>query len=141
MIKDILEDLKGYNRLTNHVLDYYIDESINYDSTDDLLKSMEDLQRYGCSSGMIGKLIYYDDTGKFFDEYKDEINDLLSNVIDGTGCSIEELFGDKFDKEDPLIINYSNKNLLAWFGFEETVNNLYENIKEKLRNNTYDYEY
>ena len=36
MIKDILEDLKGYNRLTNHVLDYYIDESVDYDSADDL---------------------------------------------------------------------------------------------------------
>ena len=141
MIKDILEDLKGYNRHTNHVLDYYIDESVDYDSADDLLKSMEDLQQYGCVSGMIGELIYYDDTEKFFDKYKEEINDLLSNVIDGTGCSMEELFGDKFDKEDPLIIDYSNKNLLAWFGFEETVNNLYENIREKLRENTYDYEY
>ena len=141
MIKDILEDLKGYNRLTNHVLDYYIDESVDYDSADDLLKSMEDLQQYGCVSGMIGELIYYDDTEKFFDKYKEEINDLLSNVIDGTGCSMEELFGDKFDKEDPLIIDYSNKNLLTWFGFEETVNNLYENIREKLRENTYDYEY
>lgn len=102
---------------------------------------MEDLQRYGCVSGMIGELIYYDDTTKFFDEYKEEINEMLSNVIEGTGCSMEELFGDKFDKEDPLVIDYSNKNLLAWFGFEETVNNLYENIYEKLKNNNLDYEY
>ena len=77
MIKDILEDLKGYNRLTNHVLDYYIDESVDYDSADDLLRSMEDLQQYGCVSGMIGELIYYDDTEKFFDEYKEEINEMI----------------------------------------------------------------
>lgn len=141
MIKDFLEDLKGNNRLTNYVLDHYIDESVDYESTDDLLKSMEDLQQYGCVSGMIGELIYYDDTIKFFDEYKEEINDLLSNLIDGTGCSMEELFGDKFDSEDPLIIDYSNKNLLAWFGFEETANNLYESIYEKLKNQTIDYEY
>ena len=51
------------------------------------------------------------------------------------------MFGDKFDKDDPLVIDYSNKNLLAWFGFEETVNNLYENIREKLKNNDLDYEY
>lgn len=141
MIKDFLENLKGNNRLTNCVLDHYIDESADYDSTDDLLTSMEELQQYGCISGMIGELIYYDDTEKFFDNYKEEINEILSNVIEGTGCSMEELFGDKFDKEDPLVIDYSNKNLLAWFGFEETVNNLYENIKEKLKYTDLDYEY
>lgn len=141
MIKDFLEDLKGTNRLTNRVLDYYIDESVDYESTDDLLRSMEELQQYGCVSGMIGELIYYDDTEKFFEEYKEEINDMLSNLIDGTGCSMEELFGDKFDNEDPLVLDYSNKNLLAWFGFEETVNNLYENIKEKIKYNDFDFEY
>lgn len=141
MIKDFLEDLKGTNRLTNRVLDYYIDESVDYESTDDLLRSMEELQQYGCVSGMIGELIYYDDTEKFFDEYKEEINDILSNLIDGTGCSMGELFGDKFDNEDPLVLDYSNKNLLAWFGFEETVNNLYENIKEKIKYNDFDFEY
>ena len=137
MIQEFLENLKGNNKLTNHVLDYYIEESIDYDSPDDLLKSMEDLQKYGCVSGMIGELIYYDDTIKFFDQYKDEINDILSEVIKGTGCSAEELFGDKFDKDDPLVIDYANKNLLAWFGFEETANNLYEIICEKLNNKDY----
>lgn len=141
MIKDFLENLKGNNRLTNRVIDYYIDESVDYESADDLLSSMENLQKYGCVSGMIGDLIYYDDTIKFFDDYKEEINEMLSNLIEGTGCSMEELFGDKFDKEDPLVIDYSNKNLLAWFGFEETVNNLYENIYEKVKNNDLDYEY
>ena len=141
MLKEFLEDLKGDNRLTNHVLDYYIDESIDYESTDDLLKSMEDLQQYGCVSGMIGELIYYDDTTNFFDEYREEINDILSEVLKDTGSTIEELFGDRFDKDDPLMIDYSNKNLLAWFGFEETVNNLYVNICEKVKNKDLGYEY
>ena len=139
MINEFLEDLKGSNKLTNHVIDYYMDRE--YESSDELLKSMEDLQQYGCISGMINELIYYDDTTKFFDKYKEEINELLSNLIDGTGLSMQELFGDKFDNDDPLIVDYNNKNLLAWFGFEETVNNLYERISEKLKNNNLDYEY
>lgn len=139
MIKDILENLKGNNRLTNYVLDYYINE--DYESADELLDNMEQLQMYGCSSGMISELIYYDDTEKFYNNYKEEINEMLSNIIESTGFSMEELFGDKFDKEDPLVIDYSNKNLLAWFGFEETVNNLYENIKEKLKYCNLDFEY
>ena len=139
MINEFLEDLKGSNKLTNHVIDYYMDRE--YESSDELLKSMEYLQYYGCISGMINEIIYYDDTTKFFDKYKEEINELLSNLIDGTGLSMQELFGDKFDNDDPLIVDYNNKNLLAWFGFEETVNNLYECIREKLKNNNLDYEY
>ena len=102
MINEFLEDLKGSNKLTNHVIDYYMDRE--YESSDELLKSMEDLQQYGCISGMINELIYYDDTTKFFDKYKEEINELLSNLIDGTGLSMQELFGDKFDNDDRIII-------------------------------------
>lgn len=141
MIKDYLEEMKGYNSLTNRVIDYYEEQANNYDSVDDLIKDMEDLQRYGCVSGMIGDLIYYDDTNQFFDDYKDEINDLLSETLDGTGLSMEELFGDKYDKEDPLNLDYSNKNLLAWFGFEETSSRIYENLLELLKNKDTEYAY
>ena len=141
MIKDFLEDLKGNNRLTNCVLDHYIEESIDYETIDDLFKSMEDLQQHGCISGIIKELIYYDDTENFFDNYKEEINEILANTILNTGCSMKQLFGDKFDEEDPLAIDYSNKNLLAWFGFEETVNNLYDNIKEKIKTSDLNFEY
>ena len=139
MIKDFLENLKGSNLLTNFVIDHYIDESDNYETPKDLLNSMQELQQFGCSSGMIEELIYYDDTVKFFDKYVYEINDILSKTQEATGYSIEELFGNKFDKSDPLIKNYPNKNLLAWFGFEETANNLYDLICEKLEENQYEY--
>ena len=138
MIKDFLENLKGSNLLTNFVIDHYIYESDNYETPNDLLNSMQELQQFGCSSGMIEELIYYDDTVKFFDKYVYEINDILSKTQEATGYSIEELFGNKFDKSDPLIKNYQNKNLLAWFGFEETASNLYDLICEKLEENQYE---
>lgn len=102
---------------------------------------MEDLQRYGCVSGMIHSLIYYDDTNQFYENYKEEINELLSNLIEGTGLSISELFGDKFDNEDPLVLDYSNKNLLAWFGFEETANSIYEKVYEMVKSNNNEFAY
>lgn len=101
---------------------------------------MEDLQRYGCVSGMITDLIYYDDTNKFYDNYKDDINELLSNLLDGSGLSIQEFFGKNFDNDDPLILNFSNKNLLAWFGFEESSYRIYEKIKEKMKYSDFNYE-
>ena len=137
-INDFLEGLKGYNNLKNYVLDYYIGN--DYEDYDSLIRDMEDLQSYGCISGMIGSLIYYDYTTKFFDKYKEEINDMLKDTLWGTGLSMEELFGDKYDRDDPLVLDYSNKNLLAWYGFEETSNNLYEQIKEKYKSEDLEYE-
>ena len=102
---------------------------------------MEDLQRYGCVSGMIHSLIYYDDTNRFYEDYKEEINDLLSNLIENTGLSVSQLFGDNFDNEDPLILDYSNKNLLAWFGFETTANSIYEKVYEQVKNSDYEFTY
>ena len=98
-------ELKNGNELNDCVLDYYIDRK--YSNPDELIRDMEDLQRYGCVSGMITDLIYYDDTNKFYDNYKDDINELLSNLLDESGLSIQEFFGKNFDNDDPLILNFS----------------------------------
>ncbi len=135
-IKEFLDSLKGESKLKDYVIDYY--KNLDEDS---IMTSMEDLQRHGCISGMIPELIYYDDTNEFYDTYKTDINDLLSNLTQGTGLSVEELFKDQFDENDPLIIDCFNKNLMAWFGFEETSYQLYEQLYEKLNRNQYDFEY
>lgn len=140
MIKDILETLRDGNKLKNYVLDYYIDEC-DFLNDEELIISMQDLLKYGCVSGMIRDLIYYDDTNRFYDIYKDDINDLLSELQQETGLSIEELFSDKFDKDDPLIINCLNKNLMAWFGFEETTNKIYDMVCEKMKNADFEFCY
>ena len=35
-----------------------------------------------------------------------------------------ELFGDKWNNDDPLALDAMNQNLLAWFGFETVASNL-----------------
>jgi hypothetical protein len=84
----------------------------------------KDLEYGGCQSGIVGKLIYYTDTIRFYKRHQKDIDALLKETLDSTGCSIEELFGDKWDKEDPLAREQFNQNLLAWFGFEEAARNV-----------------
>lgn len=80
----------------------------------------KDLFRCGCGSGMVGYLIYYTDTIKFYKKHKTEINELLKDCLFNYGSnSPADLFGDKWDKDDPLCQDEANQNLLAWFGFEE----------------------
>ena len=74
---------------------------------------------HGCSSGVVGHLIYYSDTLAFYKEHQKEIGALLTESCDDSGLSPHELLKD-WDKSDPLALEASNQNLLAWFAFEET---------------------
>ena len=127
MKKKLINELKELrkkedDKLKLHVINYFLDD-VNND--EDLKLYVEDLLSYGCRSGMVGHLIYYNDSEKFYEKYKNEINNLLHELLESTGISIIELFGDKWDKEDPLALNKHNINLLAWCGFEEMTREVY----------------
>ena len=94
-----------------------------------IVEFFEDLMNNGCVSGMIGELIYYKDTLSFYNRHKDEINEMLSELLGACGFSCpSELFGEKWDENDPLVLETNNQNLLAWFAFEETARTIAENL-------------
>ena len=64
-----------------------------------------DLAQNGCISGMVGGLIYYTDTAKFYDAHYDEIETLRNNWEEETG--------------EPLRPDGDLKNWFAWFAFEQ----------------------
>lgn len=82
--------------------------------------SLEHLTKHGCVSGSALPMVYYSDTIPFYERNKEEINELLKEHLQSTGENgdLSGIFGGKFDKEDPLCLEQSNQNLLAWFGFE-----------------------
>lgn len=132
-LKKELEELKKIDALHDYVIsDIIEDATTNYTNHDSFVEQVkarvEDVQ-HGCSTGIVGSLIYYHDTLAFYKKYKTEINNLLYGLMQDTGLSISELFGENFDKEDPLCIETTNQNLLAWFGYEE-VNNKIANVLE-----------
>lgn len=90
----------------------------------------KDLFYGGCQSGMVSELIYYHDTVKFYKKHKQEIHALLREMLDSVGVDGPMgLFGEKWDKEDPLADEAHNQNLLAWFGFEEVARMLCDQAK------------
>ena len=107
-----------YKRVCNYIIDRWSDYS-------DKKNIFTDVLYHGCQSGIVGELIYYTDTVRFYKQYRNEINELLYDTMNSTGLySPSDLFGEKWDKEDPLAQNDFNQNLLAWFGFEETLRNV-----------------
>ncbi len=117
--------------LTKRVCNYVIGRWGDYN---DKKYIFTDVLHNGCCSGVVSELIYYYDTVRFYKQYRQEINEMLYNIMNETGlCAPSELFGDKWDKEDPLAQDDFNQNLLAWFGFEETLRNIGYNF-ETLQN-------
>ena len=106
------------NKLTKWVCDYIIRKWDNFDDKKDIFL---DVMKYGCKSGACRDLVYHEQTIRFYNTYKYEISKLiyLSDYD-----NLADLFGSDWDTYDPLALEEDNQNLLAWFGFEETLTNI-----------------
>ena len=62
---------KSDSPLTKRVCNYVIDRWGDYD---DKKYIFTDVLHYGCQSGVVGELIYYSDTVRFYKQYRQEIN-------------------------------------------------------------------
>lgn len=81
---------------------------------------IDDLFYGGCQSGMVGHLIYYVDTLAFYQQYQQEIDAMVHELVGETGIQPSELFAHiGWDTDDPFARDTTNQNILAWFGFEE----------------------
>ena len=128
LTKENIEKLKGKSALTDYVLGYVLEQ---WDDYDDKKVIFSDVLEHGCQSGIVTSLIYYDDTTNFYDNHKKDIDALLAELMEDTGIyNPSELFGDKWDREDPLALDVLNKNLLAWFAFEETLRQIGRNFDD-----------
>lgn len=78
-------------------------EALDYHNVSDFFT---DLLSHGCQSGMVGSLIYYSDTHKFYDAHYHDIEELRYDL--------ERSLGETLKPQGDL------KNWYAWLGFEET---------------------
>ena len=101
---------------------------------------LEDLQHGGCISGMVGELIYYHDTCRFYNKHRQSIFALVEDFCQNTGESLKEflqhannfpLSKEEIERESFVTgmaglirknkdLSDQIKNWFAWFGFEET---------------------
>ena len=117
-IKELQETYTPHTELEKETLELIVSNAVDYDSFE---KFLDELLTYGCVSGYITELVFYNQTADFTRRHAQEINELVYAELSMTGFdSPAQLFGDKWDKEDTLCLDNNNRNLLAWFAFEET---------------------
>ena len=81
--------------------------------------TIRDTAEHGCSGGTIGELIYYADTNAFYEKYKEEIWDKLSDMADDLGCdSILHLIV-TFNGSKEVGSELQLRNLLAGWACED----------------------
>lgn len=140
-------------KLEKRVLNSLLNKLDGYEGT--IIEKFDNLFsdiQHGCQSGIVGELIYYTDTEKWFNLYKKDINDLVADYILEGLLNLEyaeDLNGNCFEvfrlrdisiKANQDGFNQSKfdidqKNILAWFSYEEVADkfyNLYEGYKEAL---------
>lgn len=116
-LKEQIEKIisKEINSLKKYVAEYIIDSIYDYSNIKDFFR---DLNQHGCVSGMIGSLIYYKDTSKFYDKYENDIEELLDLYRDECGYKNRLETMASLNGADNVGSMEQEKNLLAWFGFE-----------------------
>ena len=111
--------LEPETALERHVANWLRSEAREQDYR--IRSVLRDLMHGGCASGVVGHLIYYRDTTRFFRRYRKDIGELIAEHIDSTG---EPFAPTGWYALDPLALDANNQNILAWFGFEEAARSL-----------------
>lgn len=115
ILKDQLNEIikNNPNSLKSEVATEVLEQ--NYE---DIGSYFTDLLLNGCQSGMVGKLIYYSDTHKFYDKYYNEIEEIR--------YELEESLGESLQPKGDL------KNWYSWLAFEETARKIAEELEIEL---------
>lgn len=99
------------------------------DYSNDYKSLLKDVLYSGLQSGIISDLVYYSDTLKWYNKHKAEIKMMLREAMMNYGTNNPaDLFGRNWDQDDPFVEDTNNKNLLAWFSFEETAREIADRL-------------
>lgn len=88
----------------NNLQKYVCKTILENESETDIQDFCSNVLKYGCQTGFVSSLVWFSQTHAFFDEFYEEIEDLLFDAMDETDY-LPPIKGDL-------------KNTLAWFGYE-----------------------
>ena len=102
LLNSMLENSES--ELKKAVLESLIDKAQEFETNEEIITMVNNILTYGCASGIVSDMIYYNDTESFFDTHSEEIFDLLNESI-AEGLT------------DANNMDFS-KNNLSWWAYE-----------------------
>ena len=113
--KKALNELKRDKDFNKRVERKVINDLLNTGlSTEELKDHIKDIVQCGCISGIVLSLIYYSDTTRFFNCYRQEILTMLTDPD-------KNIYSEYTYLLDQKKYSVSEKNDLSWFAYDNTV--------------------
>ena len=113
--KKALNELKRSEEFNSRVERKVINDLINTGlSTEELKDHIKDIVQCGCISGIVPSLVYYSDTTRFFNCYRQEILTMLTDPD-------KNIYSEYTYLLDQKKYSVSEKNDLSWFAYDNTV--------------------
>ena len=113
--KKALRELKKVNQFNTKLEKRVINDLLNAGlSTEELKDHIKDIVQCGCISGIVPSLIYYSDTTRFFNCYRQEILTMLTDPD-------KNIYSEYTYLLDQKKYSVSEKNDLSWFAYDNTV--------------------
>ena len=113
--KKALNELKRSKEFNSRVEKRVINDLLNTGlSTEELKDHIKDIVQCGCISGIVLSLIYYSDTTRFFNCYRQEILTMLTDPD-------KNIYSEYTYLLDLKKYSVSEKNDLSWFAYDNTV--------------------
>ena len=113
--KKALKELKKVNQFNTKLEKRVISDLLNTGLTTEELKDhIKDIVQCGCISGIVSSLVYYSDTTRFFNCYRQEILTMLTDPD-------KNIYSEYTYLLDQKKYSVSEKNDLSWFAYDNTV--------------------
>ena len=113
--KKALRELKKVNQFNTKLEKRVINDLLNTGlSTEELKDHIKDIVQCGCISGIVPSLVYYSDTTRFFNCYRQEILTMLTDPD-------KNIYSEYTYLLDQKKYSVSEKNDLSWFAYDNTV--------------------
>ena len=113
--KKALRELKKVNQFNTKLEKRVINDLLNTGlSTEELKDRIKDIVQCGCISGIVPSLVYYSDTTRFFNYYRQEILTMLTDPD-------KNIYSEYTYLLDQKKYSVSEKNDLSWFAYDNTV--------------------
>ena len=114
---NLLITLNMTSKKNEMTLKEWVSQLAEENAGEDYTTFLEDVTQHGCVSGIIGELVYYRDTTKFYDKHEEEIWERLYNVSDNMGIPPLDVIT-RFRGASQVDTGTEFKNLLAWWATE-----------------------
>jgi hypothetical protein len=82
----------------------------------------------GCGSGIVPSLLVMEECGNFFNEYKEEIGEIITETIALSEYSSLDKIFPEFEESDPLCLGLQNQTTLAWYSYEKACQELVDEV-------------